>query len=94
MHSYEHAEACLKKWASNQIHACTAHAQCIAMRIRKINHKYTVQCRSNSPAMFIFPVPIKVPGNAELTSLHSIVNPFKAWFAVMLSVDDGHAEPA
>ena len=44
--------------------------------------------------MVIFPVPIKVPGDPELTSLHSIVNPFKAWFAVMVSVDNGHAEPA
>ena len=44
--------------------------------------------------MFIFPVPIKVPGDPEVTSLHSIVNPFKDWFAVMVSVDDGHAEPA
>ena len=44
--------------------------------------------------MFIFPVPIKVPGDPEVTSLHSIVNPFKAWFAVMLSVDDGHDELA
>ena len=44
--------------------------------------------------MFIFPVPIKVPGASEFTSLHSIVNPFKDWFAIMVSVDDGHAEPA
>ena len=44
--------------------------------------------------MLIVPVPIRVPGLAETTSLHSIVSPFKAWFAVMVSVDDGHDEPA
>ena len=44
--------------------------------------------------MLIVPVPNRVPGAPKLTSLHSIVSPFKAWFAVMLSVDVGQFELA
>ena len=43
--------------------------------------------------MVIFLVPIKVPG-PKVASLHSIVNPFNDWLAVMVSVDNGHAELA
>ena len=45
------------------------------------------------PVILIFPVPTKVPGSPLLTSLHSITNPFKLGFAVMVSVDVGHDEP-
>ena len=41
--------------------------------------------------MVIFPVPIKDP---MVASLHSIVNPFNDWLAVMVIVDNGHAELA
>ena len=45
------------------------------------------------PIILMLPVPNKVPGSPLLMSLHSITNPFKLGFAVMLSVDVGHDPP-